>query len=357
MKMNSFKAVAAMGLSALAIGAAAAQDAASKPVGYETLDYGAGFTPLGIRLHDAPVTSGVIASADATSITITDADFTALLDADTEYVLEIENANGVIQVINAWDGASITTPSDLSGEIVAGETTFTIRPIGNLNSVFGAAAADVSLAQGGGNPGTADQVWVSDGQGGYNKYYFDAFAPPTFASSSWTLIDPDNANGFGAVAVDGAAVNILYSDGIVMSSQAGGATVVTGSVKLTSTELALGPGFTFVSSVAPAGASLVTAFGATSDEVELVEGGGNPGTADQIWIQNASGDYDKYYFDAFAPPTFATASWTLIDPSNANGFGAVAVDGATISLPSGYVISSQAGGNATQGVPSFYSEL
>ncbi|MGJ8695507.1 MAG: hypothetical protein ACSHYF_04265 [Verrucomicrobiaceae bacterium] len=344
--MNSLKAVAAIGLSALAIGSAAAQDAASKPVGYETLDYGVGFTPVGLRLHQAPVTSGVIASADATSITVTGADFGALLTSGTDYVLEIENANGVIQIVNTWAGETITTPSDLSGEVVAGTTTFTIRPVATLNSVFGSNDAEVTIAKGGGNPGTADQIWLSDGAGGYNKYYFDSFAPPTFASASWAQID---AAG-GSAAVDGGAINLVYADGIVINAQASGSHVVTGSVKLGATELELQSGFTFVSSVAPAGATLQTAF---PDGGTLVQGGGNPGTSDQIWVQNAAGGYDKYYFDAFAPPTFSAPSWAQIDAAG----GSAAVDGATVSLPAGYVINSQGGGNVTQGVPSYYSSL
>ncbi|MFW2385571.1 MAG: hypothetical protein ACN4GG_07065 [Akkermansiaceae bacterium] len=338
--MNSLKAVAAIGLSALAIGSAAAQDAASKPVGYETLDYGVGFTGLGVRLHQAPVTSGVIASADANSITVTDADFDALLTAGTDYVLEIENAKGIVQVVNSWAGEAITTPSDLSAEIVAGETTFTIRPIDTLESLFGSGTA-LNIAPGNGNSGGADQVWLSDGAGGYTKYYFDNFAPPTFASASWVNLETG--------AVEGADIPVLYPDGVVMNSPAGGSVVVTGSVKLTATELTLFQGFTFVSSVAPAGADLTTAFGADADSLSIAPGNGNSGGADQVWIQNDAGAYDKYYFDNFAPPTFASASWVKI--------GDGAIDGATIGLPAGIVINSPTGGNVTQGVPSFYSTL
>lgn len=338
MKMNSLKAVAVIGLSALAIGSAAAQDAASKPVGYETLDYGVGFTGLGVRLHQAPVTSGIIASADANSITITDADFDALLTAGTDYVLEVENDKGIVQVVETWAGSTITTPSDLSAEIVAGETTFTIRPVDTLESVFGSGTT-VAIAPGNGNAGGADEVWLSDGAGGYDKYYFDNFAPPTFASASWVKI--------GEGVVDGSDVNLLYPDGIVVNSPAGGSLVVTGSVKLTSTEISLLQGFTFVSSVAPAGATLSTAFGADGSAISA--GNGNAGGADEIWIQNVSGDYDKYYFDNFAPPTFASASWVQI--------GGDAIDGSTISLPSGIVVNSPSGGNVTQGVPAFYAGL
>lgn len=338
--MNSLKAVAAIGLTALAISSAAAQDAASKPVGYETLNFGVGFTGVGIRLHQAPVTSGVIASADGTSITVAGADFGALLTDDTDYVLEIEGDKGIVQIINTWAGGVITTPSDLSAEIVADVTTFTIRPVDTLESVFG-SGTELAIAGGNGNVNGADQIWLSDGAGGYTKYYFDNFAPPQFTSSSWVEI--------GAGSVSGDAVNLVYPDGIVVNSPNGGSIVVTGSVKLSPTELALLQGFTFVSSVAPAGADLTTAFGADGASLTLASGNGNINGADQVWVQNESGDYDKYYFDNFAPPTFASESWVQI--------GTGAIDGTTVSLPAGFVVNSPAGGNVSQGVPSFYSEL
>lgn len=346
MKMNSLKAVAAIGLSALAIGSAAAQDAASKPVGYETLDYGVGFTPLGLRLHQAPVTSGVVASADANSITVTDADFDALLATGTNYVLEIEGAKGIIQIINAWAGSAITTPSDLSGEIVAGETTFTIRPVDTLESVFGSSTA-VSIAAGNGGAGGADEVWVPKAGGGFDRYYYDNFVPPNFTSPSWAQI-----TDAGEVAVDGTAVQLVYADGFVMNSGAGGSFVVTGSVKLTPTEISLGTGFNFVSSVAPAGATLETAFTDAVAAMTLAAGNGGAGGADAIWVPNDSGSYDQYYFDNFAPPNFTDPSWAQITDA-----GEVAITGSEISLPAGYVINAVSGGNVGQGVPSFYSNL
>ncbi|MDB4436173.1 hypothetical protein N9139_01730 [Akkermansiaceae bacterium] len=336
--MNSLKAVAAIGLSALAISSAAAQDAASKPVGYETLNYGVGFTGVGIRLHQAPVTSGVIATADATSITVTGADFGALLADGSDYVLEIENDKGIVQVVNTWSGEVINTPSDLSAEVAAGVTTFTIRPVDTLESVFG-SGANLAVAAGSGNVNGADQIWLSDGSGGYDKYYYDNFAPPSFTSASWVQI--------GTGSVSGDAVNLVYPDGIVVNSPAGGSLVVTGSVKLSATELSLLQGFTFVSSVAPAGADLTTAFGV--DGAAIAPGSGTINGADQIWVQNDSGDYDKYYYDNFAPPTYASASWVQI--------GSGAIDGTTVALPAGFVVNSPAGGNVTQGVPSIYSSL
>ncbi|MDA7936041.1 hypothetical protein N9C01_01630 [bacterium] len=348
MKMNSLKTAAAIGLTALAISSAAAQTA-SKPVGYETLNYGAGFTPLGLRLHAAPVTSGEIASVQADSITVTGADFGTLLTAGADYVLEIENGSGIIQVVNTWAGENITTPSDLSADVAAG-ATFTVRPVATLDSVFGSAvAAGGGVTAGNGGVGSSDQVWVPDGSGGYNKYYFDNFAPPNYDAASWVQLELGDGVD---PKVDGAATNLIYADGIVMVAQNASSFVVTGSVKLTETELTILPGFTFVSSVAPAGATLDTAFG--NPPSGLVVGNGGVGSADQIWIQGAGGDYNKYYFDNFAPLDFTGASWVQLELA---GDVDPKVDGSTIDMPSGFVVVSQAGGNVTQGVPSFYANL
>ena len=68
MKTKTLKVAATMGLTALLVGSAAAQESASKPVGYETLTIEDGFNYLGLRLHEAPVASGTITAIDADSI-------------------------------------------------------------------------------------------------------------------------------------------------------------------------------------------------------------------------------------------------------------------------------------------------
>ncbi|MGJ8695297.1 MAG: hypothetical protein ACSHYF_03205 [Verrucomicrobiaceae bacterium] len=315
----------------------------SKPVGFETISYGAGFTAIGLRYHEAVVSGGVTTSSTASSISVAGVDFSALLDSQKEYVLEIETAEGAIQVVNSWSGSTIVTPSDVSGLITAGTTTYSLRPVSTLASVFGATSAEVTLAKGGGGSGGTDQVWISDGAGGYLKYYFDEYAPPNYNVQAWVEI--------GSGIVDPATVNLVYADGFLINSQAGGGTIpVGGSLKLMPTELRLLNGYTFVSSMVPGLATLETAF---PDGGNLMGGGGQPNGAHQIWIPNGAASYEKYYFDYFAPPGYGSPSWVYLEPDGS----LTAVDGATVTLPSGYVISAPSAGNVTQGVPSFFSSL
>ncbi len=355
--MNSLKAAAAFGLTVLLANTAAAQNsAASSPVGYETLTFSSGFTPVGLRLHEAPVASGVITAVDDTSISASGTDFTSVLDADTEYVLEIEGDSGVIAVINTWAGSDITTPSSLVGEVTVNTTTFTLRPVATLATVFGAANS-AGLATGSGSSAGADQVWVPDGSGNFNRYYFDLFAPPAFSDPGW--VQTGQEGGVADALVDAATINLVYADGVVMNSPAGGEFVVTGSVKLTNTELSVNPGFTFVSSVAPTGANLATAFGSEAVDTpditsSIATGSGSSAGADQIWVPDGSGNFNRYYFDLFAPPGFASPSWVQ---TGQDGAVDAAVNGSTIELPSGFVVNSTAGGNVVQAVPGFYSTL
>ena len=77
MKTNTLKAAAVVGLTALLVGSAAAQESKSKPVGYETITVPNGFSYAGLRLHEAPVASGEVASVPG-GATVTVADGVAI---------------------------------------------------------------------------------------------------------------------------------------------------------------------------------------------------------------------------------------------------------------------------------------
>lgn len=344
MKATSLKTAAILaGSISLLAGNAMAQSSTTDVVGYETLDYLAGFTPVGLRLHETPIASGTLETVTVTTAVDDDIDLGALMTGGT-FILEIEDGSGIIQEVTASDGGTGLTVADLTG--VANGAAYTLRPSATLASVFGATAGETPLVHGNGGPSGSDQLWVADGAGGYNKYYYDDFAPPSFAPS-WALVD---TSAFGATEVDGATIDLVYADGIVMVTAAAGSLVVTGDLKTAATELNLNAGFNVVSSVSPVGANLVNAYGAG---VGLVHGNGGPSGSDQIWMSDGAGGYNKYYYDDFAPPSFAP-SWAIVDTS---AFGATELDGATIGLASGMVIVSGAGGNVVQEVPSFYAGL
>jgi hypothetical protein len=346
MKMTTLKAAAAFGLSALLAGSAAAQESASKPVGYETLTVANGFNYLGLRLHEAPVASDAAVAVDGATITVPDGVADAL-DASTSYLFEVTggDAAGAVVTVASFDAAADTiTVSDaaISDDFFEGEA-FTIRPAATLASVFG-AANESGLDSGGGGPVGADQVWVPDGAGGFDKFYYDSFNFNSF-TATWTNVSTGEA-------VDGSTVSIVYTDGIILlgSGTDGNTFVVSGSVKLGESSYAFGEGFNYISSVSPAGATLATMFGG-SNEAGLAQGNGGPVGADQILVPNGS-NFDKYYYDAFNFQSFAP-TWTNLDTG-------APVDAASVSLDdaSGLVVLNPgAAKQVIAGVPSFYSTL
>jgi hypothetical protein len=190
----------------------------------------------------------------------------------------------------------------------------------------------------------ADQVWVPDGAGGFDKFYYDSFNFNSF-TATWTNVSTGEA-------VDGSTVSIVYTDGIILlgSGTDGNTFVVSGSVKLGESSYAFGEGFNYISSVSPAGATLATMFGG-SNEAGLAQGNGGPVGADQILVPNGS-NFDKYYYDAFNFQSFAP-TWTNLDTG-------APVDAASVSLDdaSGLVVLNPgAAKQVIAGVPSFYSTL
>ncbi|YCM42112.1 hypothetical protein V2O64_12445 [Verrucomicrobiaceae bacterium 227] len=348
MKTTTLKAVAAIGLSALLAGSAAAQESKSKPVGYETLTVANGFNYLGLRLHEAPVASDVSVDVDGAVVTVA-AGIVDALEAGTSYLLEVVDgdAEGAVVPISAFDGASNTvTVSDASlGDDFGIGDGFTIRPIATLATVFGADNT-AGLDEGQGGTGGADQVWVPDGLGGFGKYYFDSENFDTFGRT-WT----DATDG--KTIVDPTAVNLVYTDGIILvgAGTDNNTFVVSGSVKLTSTAFVVTDGFNYLSSVSPAGATLESMFG-LNNSAALSTGQGGTGGADQVWVPTVDG-FDKYYYDIENFDTF-DETWTdASDGKTVVTASAVSLDGA-----SGFILVNTGGGQmVSTAAPSFYSSL
>jgi hypothetical protein len=331
MKTNTLKAAATVGLTALLMGSAAAQSV-SKPVGYETLDLNIGFNYIGIRLHEAEVSSGATVSAAGTTITVADGVADALTAGQT-YLFEVTSgdAEGATLIVESFDAAAdtLTVSDDISGDLEDG-SEFTVRPSSTLETIFG-AANESGLDEGFFAPG-GDQVWVP-GASGFTKYYYDG------GLGTWANFD----TGAGSPAAD---VDLPYTDGlIVVDSGTAESLVISGSVKLGATTFGLeGTGsFNYLSSIYPVGATLASFFGATNS-AGLDAGFFAPG-GDQIWAPTASG-FVKYYYDG------GQSSWANFDT------GAVIADPAAIELPSGFIIVNDANSNnANATAPSFYADL
>lgn len=348
MKTTTLKAAAAFGLSALLAGSAAAQESQSKPVGYETLTVSNGFNYLGLRLHEAPVASDAAATVNEGDavIGVPDGVADALVDG-TSYLFEVTSgdAAGAVVTVVAFDAdADTVTVSDaeLTNDFFAGDA-FTIRPQASLATVFG-ENNEAGLDAGFAGTGGADQIWIADGEGGFDKYYYDGFNAAA-GSASWS--DADSLE-----AVDANAVNLFYTDGLILVGDGtdGNTFVVSGSVKLTDTAYSLLGGFNYLSSVSPAGATIASMFG-PSNEAGLSAGFAGTGGADQVWIP-VGGSFEKYYYDGFNAGAGA-AAWSNADSLEAVDPAAVSFDDA-----SGFVlVNDGAAKMATAGVPDFYSTL
>lgn len=342
MKTNLTKAAVA-GLTALVIGNVAAQESVSKPVGYETITIPNGFSYAGLRLHNAPLLSGAADSIAGADVTLA-AGGGASLVPGAVHIFEVNDgdAAGAVTTFTPADNSdTITLDDDLSANLAGGDS-FTIRPAATLASIFG-AANESGLDSGFGGTGGADQVYLLNEAGGFDRYYYDDFSPESFGAS-WV-------NAGTNLDVDPTAVPIVYTDGIVLlgGGTDGNTFVVSGSVKLTPTAIVHDSGFNYFSSVSPAGATLETMFGATAPG--LGQGFGGTGDADQVLIPTATG-FDRYYYDQFSPGGFAP-SWVNADTN-------LDVDPTTVSFDgaSGFVINNDGGlRTTTMGVPSFYTNL
>jgi hypothetical protein len=323
----------------LAVGVAPAAE--TVPVGYETLAINTGFNFVAPRLHPTVKIAGNLEAVTATTAQDTSAgvDFVTTLGtsgASGTYILEINDGSGVIQEVTTWTADTINA-ADLNG--VTAPVGYSVRPSATLASMFGLTNQS-GLAAGNGSSAGADQVWLWNGTG-WTKHYYDNFAPPTFASGGWVNVDT-------ATAVDANAINLVYSDALAIVSAAGQDVTVAGEVKTGATELTLATGFNFVGSVAPAGATVATAYGA-SNAAGLTAGNGSSAGADQVWIFNGTA-WNKYYYDNFAPPTFASGGWVNVDTASA-------ADSTLLNLPSGYAIVAASPKSITQGVPGYYNDL
>ena len=72
-------------------------------------------------------------------------------------------------MVDTFAGGVITTPDDLSATVTAG-VSYTIRPISTIASVFG--ETNSGGLTGGPSAATSDVIFVPDGAGGFNEFFF-----------------------------------------------------------------------------------------------------------------------------------------------------------------------------------------
>ncbi len=356
MKTNTLKAVAAVGLSALFMGSAAAQSV-SQPVGYETITINQQFNYMGLRLLGEVVASSTVATVDTTANTITLAG--GSLD-DGEFIVEVNDGDAIgAVVLGAVVGDVITLPSSVAGNLTVGDTVV-VRAPQTLESVFGDPVdgiTDPNLGiSGAGGAGGADLVLVPNGDDSFTTYfYFTGGFGGTGAG--WQELEIDGST----TPVDASAISLVYTDGVIVQNRGSdNEIVVSGSVKTTPTATALTSQFNYLSTVYPAGSTLSSVFddpdnpGVIADGT--ISGAGGAGGADLVFVPNGA-TFDIYFY--FTGGFGGTgAGWRQID--QASGV-ATSVDSTTVSLDTVTGIIIQNRGSLPQGItvtaPSFYADL
>jgi hypothetical protein len=260
---------------------AAQATSTSNVVGYETLDLTANvFNPVGIRLHSPTVVSSTFTALTGVVATDTAVDFDATLTAGTTYILEVTSGalDGAVQEITTWGTASgntandIVTPQDLSslGAVVGDK--YSVRAAPTLESIFGTTD---SVLQKGFNALSADVVWIPDGALGYERYFLSTL-------NVWKT----------ASGVNAPNTAVVYTDGLLIEKKGAAASVVvSGEVKTGNTMVVVLTGFNPIGTVYPAGATLQNS--GLSDDLKP---GFNALVADNVWIPNGTGGYDRYFY-------------------------------------------------------------
>jgi len=301
------------------------------PSGYVKSNLVVGFNPIGINLHGDILVSGIIDSENANVITDANVDFAAALnDVNATYLLEITsgNQNGSVSVITSSTATTVTIEG--SG-IDAGTESYTIRQAHTLNSVFGTGAN--AMLTGGTTSTSADIVWLPDGSGGYDQYFYSTFGGanefrPTTAA-------------FLSVA---KPVSIFYPDGLfVQVASVAKEITVFGEVKTTPTIAAAAPGFSLISLQNPVGQTL-----AESGLETFISTGNNPSEADIVFVPTGPSTYNEYFYSTF----LGANAWRLKSSPFVGDEGAVA-------LPSSFFIQN-IGPTAKVGVitlPAFFTTL
>lgn len=254
----------------------------SKPSGYVTQTLLPNqFTLLGVTLQNSALASGALTGVSGSTLTDTNANIQAT--AGKTYILELVSG-GIAGVVQAVPAANITaktiqTPDNLGALGAAVGNKYNLRLAPTLEEIFGTA----SLA-GGGNlyaalsSNTADIVWVSNGNGGFNKYFLHTSGQ--FRLAGTTTATPN--------------IPVIYADALYVEKRSAQSVskdlVLTGQVKTTGTNSTVSLGFNALSVVSPAGATLKTA-GLESGMYQAL----SPSTADNLWVPQVNGSYVKYF--------------------------------------------------------------
>lgn len=322
-----------------------AQEVKTIPVGAINLTIAAAsspttprYTSLSLPLTDGIVYRGVLSAVTSNTITVSPT-ITDSFGLTTPFLIRLTSGahKGRSFVINSNSGSVLTlnnqgTPLDSlvpALNVGASGDNFVIFVGDTLNGVFG------SNVQGGTSAATADQVWLWQASGQYNKYYYNTsnnrWQDTVFGSpSNSVIIRPDTGVMFMRRATTDLALQL------------------TGEVPTSEARIVVRDyGYTEVATTLPVNNTLL---GLGIHLQANWAKGANASVSDQIWIwQSGSGTYNKYYYNTtnsrwqdtvFGSPsnntTIAAGTPVMIKKVSASGSTSSVV---VSDLPSAYNIN------------------
>lgn len=296
-----------------------AQQAETEPSGFQSLMVkGGNYSLIGINFLRPVLASGSLESATSISVSDDQATFQTTLPTGTAMWLELVDGpnQGCWSIVTPHNATTLQTVSNLSAYVSAG-VRYQIRAAATLSDIFG---AENQAGLKSGNSQTADMVWIPKESGGFDKLYY-ASANPPFLTAGWRMIGSGNANM--------ALTPIYHVEGMIIERRDASdlKLSVAGVVKTTVSVIPITSGFNYLERSFPVGATLGNSGLASALQA------GTSQTADVVWLTNAAGGYDKYYFATAQPPSI-TAGWRAVGAGNA--------DQADVPLTSGFIIERKA---------------
>jgi hypothetical protein len=332
-------------LAAAACGMALGQTAYTTPVGYTTQTLKPSvFNSVGFNLLKPSLAAGALTAVSVDGLTLTNsaATFIAALPAGKMCTVEITSgtAIGSVREFNSWTNTTISISSAITG-LLEGDK-FIVRVDPTLQELFPSGAP---LTGGALNPTNADIVWVPNGVGAYDKYFYKTNVTGG-AIGWWTTV---TGTTLGTQVL--SDVPLLYTDGILIQRKAGvdKDLVISGEVKTVGSNPYILNGYNAVSINPPVGLTLFTA---GFYPVNFTGGALNPTNADILWVPNGLGGYVRYWYKTNATGG-AIGWWTT---NNGTTLGTQVLS--DISLPSSVKIQRKGAAKFMNiAVPNGYSNL
>jgi len=282
-----------------------------KPVGLVTHILKSGqFNLIGLTLHEPVLVTGQLESVNGTVLSDSDVNFSNVLTSGATYILQIVDAsnselNGTVQEITVWSGMTMTTPQDLVAQGLVVGDKYLLRPVITLRDIFG-SNNESGLQEGA--SGIADLVWVPNGSGNYDRYYYHPGSTfPTLVSEGWKSLSAGDG-------LEAPEVPIFFTDGLLVQRR--GATdldlTITGNVITNNVKVAVFNGFNLISNVYPVGSTLANSSLQANLTSSFTESG-----ADVLWLPDGGGNYTRYFYQRAPLNRWfnATANSAVVDPS------------------------------------------